>query len=312
MRSSRPRTPLAARNMLARCAPNDSEVTIRESKVSRVVASGTARVRRSVCWSEWENGWASRGPRRSASPPRSSYTRSASRLVSPGANPTLSSADRLSLLTSALGGSTASTTAETRCLSIRSATPFRERSLRRADLPDRPVAGLGARGQLGAAVSGIGAVLRDASLDEQVGDAAYGLPAHPHPPSDLGQCAGLVEHTSQHLPPGRGQSTLGSESLRGLHQAGVQPERLQHQLGHGRAGLRDVRVVRPGAAGRGAHAAINTGNPLAFAAVEDRLVGLQPLLRHQAQHAQRRPGELDRRLGAAVTRPSATTARWST
>ena len=46
-----------------------------------------------------------------------------------------------------------------------------ERVLGDGDLPDRPVAGLGAGEQFGAAVGRVRAVLGQAALDQQVGDA---------------------------------------------------------------------------------------------------------------------------------------------
>jgi hypothetical protein len=49
----------------------------------------------------------------------------------------------------------------------------------------------------------IGAILRQTSLDEQIGDTLHALPGHAHAARDPSYAAGLIEDPAEHLPPGR-------------------------------------------------------------------------------------------------------------
>jgi hypothetical protein len=67
----------------------------------------------------------------------------------------------------------------------------------------RPIPRLRTRQQLCASMIRIGAILRQTSLDEQIGDTLHALPGHAHAARDPSYAAGLIEDPAEHLPPGR-------------------------------------------------------------------------------------------------------------
>ena len=96
---------------------------------------------------------------------------------------------------------------------------------------DGVVPGLRARQELGASVRRVGPVLREAAVDEHVGDPLHPLARHAHAARDVGDAAGLVQHAADDLPPGGRQPALGSHLLRGLHEPAVEQERGEDHVG---------------------------------------------------------------------------------
>ena len=106
--------------------------------------------------------------------------------------------------------------------------PLSEGSVGGADPPHRGVPLVGGAQQLGAPVRRVRAVLGEAVLDEQVGDALHALTRHANRPGDLGHGQRLVEHGGEHLPPGGRQSSRSCQRLTDGHEPPVQAE---HGLG---------------------------------------------------------------------------------
>jgi hypothetical protein len=104
----------------------------------------------------------------------------------------------------------------------------------------------------------IGAILRQTSLDEQIGDTLHALPGHAHAARDPSYGAGLIEDPAEHLPPGRSQATVGTELLSRLQKTGVEPKGREDDVGEQSASFGVGHRLRPvSARWNGATAAVN-------------------------------------------------------
>ena len=177
------------------------------------------------------------------------------------------------------------------------------------DSANGPVAGLGTGEQFGASMIRIGAVLRETTFDQQIGDALHALPSQAHAAADRCHAARLVQDAAKHLPPGGGQVAVGGEILSGLEEPCVEPESRQDEISQYGAGFGVRDGLGPGFARRhlavarvlaehscgvlGLHENREAGR---IAPMEDGLVRLERAIGRQAELLQRRPGELNGRL----------------
>jgi hypothetical protein len=113
----------------------------------------------------------------------------------------------------------------------------------------------------------IRAVDGETAIHQDVCDPLHTLPRHAHPPADVGDGPRLIEDAAEHLPRRGCDLSLGRQVLGDVHQAPIEAERGQDDVGEGGArsalwvGLRPSISGRSSTARRPAHdaAAMSVG-----------------------------------------------------
>jgi taurine---2-oxoglutarate transaminase len=92
------------------------------------------------------------------------------------------------------------------------------------DAGDRGPSRLGGGEEFGAPVGGVGPVLGEPVVDQQVGDPLHALPGDPHRAGDAGHRQRVAEDRAEHLPPGGGEPGGAGQLLRDGEELAVEPE----------------------------------------------------------------------------------------